>query len=295
MGQLGDTINISAASIPEAYEKLLIAFSEERRKQPEKIVVASAEIADPFNQPRHHREWRDIGGLAEFAYGVIHGTQDHLNLWPCTYHQRLFEYPLPSGGRLNKIEKMIKELSGGSREAKEITLVNQIDSQAKGIFPLYRLDLELKEKDGTEFLDLRTNWTRRDLIRSFGPGVIAFTILQRNIVRELSKRTGRNIGVGAYCDDSEELYVEESQEDEFRRVLERIKIGSLASRTYTLKEVAPFLLNDRPNDSGIETMLQRDFFSMPPAIREKLMREVQNLQEGLERAERGEDDGRYLV
>ncbi len=82
----------------------------------------------------------------------------------------------------------------------------------------------------------------------------AFTALQTELAREISQRTGSEIGVGQYMHFVDSFHIYGSYFDEFKGFLESLKKRSFEERTFYTEDVQWIIDEARQNiESSLET------------------------------------------
>jgi len=184
------------------------------------------EVKNPFNQPRY-----PIASCCEIGAYIaeIMGVKDHLVVsfdvlkkdlsqgkelsaieWPYTYHQRLFNYPLSDGSRVNQMSTLLDRLAEGpiSRRAVATTRVPEVDSHLKEDLPcLGEIQLRCTNEEDEMYLHMNTRWRSRDLFKAWTDNVVGLTFMQRVLAVKLGEKLGRKVNVGSYSDFSYSLHV----------------------------------------------------------------------------------------
>jgi len=235
------SIYVKADSVPEGFYKAMKGVfkngydlrTEYDRKinnqfidPPSKDARASIEINDPWKEPRFPlTSWCEIG-----AYIVeMLGAKDHLVVpidrlakaikgeeldakqWPYTYHQRLSNYPLPNGKKINQIDICLDRLAKSpiTRRAVMQTGVPYIDSYLKEDLPCLR-EIQLRAIENAEgelVLGMAALWRSRDLFKAWCDNVIGITNLQRYFAQQLEKKIERPVIVGNYFEVNWSLHI----------------------------------------------------------------------------------------
>ena len=229
-------ISITAACLPEAWEKAVLAVWEQGfdvktqydkpEDPPSKDATVMITVTDPFGEPRIHKNFP--GGpeeLEAYRQEVVHGIHDHwvdpaAGKWTYTYHERLFAYcpvenlrdantPKPFGA-VNQIQYVVDCLAraGRSRRAQAITWMPTADPQTDDPPCLQRIWCRLvADEAGRLTLNMNTHWRSRDLYKAWFMNVYALTELQRLMAEEISKKRGVPVRVGRYVDISDSLHI----------------------------------------------------------------------------------------
>jgi len=257
-------ISITANCLPEAWEKAVLAVWDkglEVRTQydkpedpPSKDATVVITVADPFNEPRIHKNFP--GGpeeLESYRLEVVSGIHDHwidpaAGKWTYTYHERLFLYcpvedirnaesPKPFR-KVDQIQYIIDYLSraGYSRRAQAITWMPTADPQTDDPPCLQRIWCRLvrhrQSKAGRLSLNMNTHWRSRDLYKAWFMNVYALTDLQRIIAGGIAKNRGEPVSVGRYVDISDSLHIYGSYFDEVAPEIEKMRQSPFTKRAW---------------------------------------------------------------
>ncbi|MBN1816146.1 MAG: hypothetical protein JW828_02225 [Sedimentisphaerales bacterium] len=254
------TIAITADCLPQAWEQAVLAVWDngvEVRTQydkpddpPSKDATVMITVADPFNEPRIHKNFP--GGpeeLEAYRQEVVNGIHDHwidpvAGKWTYTYHERLFSYcptedlrnpdsPKPFAA-IDQIGYIIDNLSraGHSRRAQAITWMPTADPTTNDPPCLQRIWCRLID-DGSEWvLNMNTHWRSRDLYKAWFMNVYALTDLQRTIADAISARTDKPVRVGRYVDISDSLHIYGSYFRDAEKEVEKMRTSSYTSRAW---------------------------------------------------------------
>jgi thymidylate synthase len=257
-------ISIAADCLPEAWEKAVLAVWDEGlevRTQydkpgdpPSKDATVIVTIADPFGEPRIHKNFP--GGPVEleaYRQEVVDGIHDHwidpaAGKWTYTYHERLFAYCPPANIReadspkpfkkVDQIQYIVDCLSraGHSRRAQAITWMPTADPGTEHPPCLQRVWCRLvrqgRNEAGELSLNMNTHWRSRDLYKAWFMNVYALTDVQRIIAEQISERTGQPVRVGRYVDVSDSLHIYGSYFDEVGPEIEKMRNTSFRERSW---------------------------------------------------------------
>ena len=254
-------IAITATSLPEAWEKAVIAVWDngiEIKTQydkpsdpPSKDATVMVTVNDPLAEPRIHKNFP--GGpeeLESYRQEVVSGIHDHwidpvAGKWTYTYHERLFgscpvedlrnpDSPKPLTA-INQVQYMIDALAQTShtRRAQAITWMPTADPKTDDPPCLQRIWCRLIE-DGCDnlTLNMNTHWRSRDLYKAWYMNVYALTDLQRIIADEISKKIGRAVSVGRYVDISDSLHIYGSYFVSAEKEVAKMKASSFTDRAW---------------------------------------------------------------
>ena len=256
-------LNVSGQSLPEAWEKALLAVWEQGvdveteydrpEDSPSRDATVIVEVRDPFSEPRIHKNFP--GGPQEleiYRQEVVEGIHDHwidptAGKWTYTYSDRLFNYTVsdelknPNGARpfapVNQIEYLIEKLveQPFSRRAQAITWMPTTDPKTDDSPCLQRVWARILPDEGLRpggstdpaggelVLSLNAHWRSRDLYKAWFMNVYALTDLQRIIAEEVSRRLVRKVKVGRYVDISDSLHLYGAYFDEIEPELRKMK------------------------------------------------------------------------
>jgi len=254
-------ISITADCLPEAWEKAVLAVWDrglEVRTQydkpddpPSKDATVMVAIADPFNEPRIHKNFP--GGpeeLESYRQEVVAGIHDHwidpvAGKWTYTYHERLFAFnpvedirnadsPKPFS-KVDQIQYIIDCLSkaGHSRRAQAITWMPTADPDTDDPPCLQRIWCRLvANQAGDLSLNMNTHWRSRDLYKAWFMNVYALTDLQKKIAEGISEKIGQPVTVGRYVDISDSLHIYGSYFNEAAGEVEKMRQTPFTDRAW---------------------------------------------------------------
>lgn len=252
------TIFVTAASLPEAWEKALLnvwengvqARTEYDRKDargnyidpPSRDSTVVVEVSDPFREPRIHKNIpTGPEELEVYRQEVLCGIHDHWVdpsdplKWTYTYHGRLFRYTPTEDLRnpaartlaaVNQMEVLLEKLTKVpfTRRAQATTWMPNADPQTDDPPCLQRLWCRLiAAEDGQYLLNMNTHWRSRDGYKAWFMNAFAMTELQRFLADEISERTGRPVSVGRYVDISDSFHLNGSYFGEIEPEIAKMK------------------------------------------------------------------------
>jgi len=195
-------------------------------------VLAVIHVTEPFAEPRIHRAFPGgLDDLEKYRDEVVLGVHDHWidpasGKWQYTYHQRLFEYELPTGQKINQIEQVVLKLkqAGHTRRAQAVTWQAWKDIGIDDPACLQRLWFRIE--DGR--LNLVAHMRSNDAFKASFMNMFAFTELQRLVAEQVGVPPGEYVHVA----DSFHIYGSYFEEFEgFVRTLERRKPEDLCYTT----------------------------------------------------------------
>jgi len=255
------TINIQAKTLPEAWEKTVIAVwdngldiktqYDKKDDPPSKDATVMITVDNPFAEPRIHKNFP--GGpeeLESYNQEVLSGIHNHWidpenKKWTYTYNERLFAYspcedldnsksPRPFI-KVDQIEYIVDNLANSnySRRAQGITWQPTCDPKTYDPPCLQRLWCRMPEdEDGNLVLNMNSHWRSRDLFKAWFMNAYAITNLQKRIADSISKKIGREVKVGRYVDISDSLHLYGSYTDEIIVEVDKMKNTPIDSRIW---------------------------------------------------------------
>jgi len=246
------TINIVGKTLPEAWEKAVIAVYEQGldiktqydkpEDPPSKDATVMITVEDPFAEPRIHKNFS--GGpeeLASYNGEVLDGIHNHWidpenGKWTYTYNERLFKYsptedlkdsksPRPFED-VDQIQYIIDNLASSnySRRAQGITWQPTCDPKTYDPPCLQRLWCRMPEaNDGVLVLNMNSHWRSRDLYRAWFMNSYAMTNLQKRMANKIEKKLGREVRVGRYVDISDSLHLYGSYIEDIKPEIDKMR------------------------------------------------------------------------
>ncbi len=270
-------LTIYANCLPEAWEKAVLAVwdhgvdikteYDKPGDPPSKDATVIVVVADPFAEPRIHRNFP--GGpeeLETYRQEVCEGIHDHwidpaAGKWTYTYHERLFSYcptedlrdrrsPKPFQA-VNQIEHLVEKCCETffTRRAQAITWMPTADPITADPPCLQRLWFRiLLDSLGLPVLNLNSHWRSRDLYKAWFMNVYALTYLQRIVAEAVSERLEREVKVGRYVDISDSLHIYGSYFSEVRSEIEKMRDGDYLSRSWSTDHPAFQMLTEEARE-----------------------------------------------
>ena len=255
------TISIYEKSLPEAWEKAVLAVWEQgldiktqydKKEDPSsKDATVIITVENPLNEPRIHKNFP--GGpeeLESYNQEVLDGIHNHWidpenGKWTYTYNERLFKYtptedlsdaksPRPFK-IVDQIKYIIDNLSNSnySRRAQGITWQPTCDPKTYDPPCLQRLWARMPEdENGVLVLNMNSHWRSRDLYRAWFMNAYAITNLQSKIADAISVKTGREVKVGRYVDISDSLHLYGSYLNDIQPEIEKMKNIPINNRVW---------------------------------------------------------------
>jgi len=270
-------ISITAGSLPEAWEKAVLAVWDEGVEvktqydkptdPPSKDATVMVTVAEPFAEPRIHKNFP--GGPEElevYRQEVVDGIHDHWidpagGKWTYTYHERLFSYcpvenirdaksPKPFSA-VDQIQFIVDALANvnHTRRAQAITWMPTADTNTDDPPCLQRVWCRLICDEQGEFsLAMNTHWRSRDLYKAWFMNVYALTELQRIIAERISEKINKQVSVGRYVDISDSLHIYGSYFDDVSKEVEKMRKSSFAERAWESTHPAFELMTNEAKD-----------------------------------------------
>jgi len=175
--------------------------------------------------------------------------------WEYTYHERLFRYTVPgTTGRedvvVDQIAKVVEGLAHSpiSRRCQAITWKVWEDTGIHDPACLQSLWFRvLPDEEGIWRLNLNVRFRSRDAYDAAFMNCFALIQLQERTARQLAEKTGREVRLGRYLDESDSYHIYGSKLRDFEdRFLKQVMSRSLEQRTWTRAFAEPFFTEARP-------------------------------------------------
>ena len=220
-------IKIEGKGIAEAWERSLLELWEwgvnikteyDSPNDPlSKDATMIMVIDEPFSEPRIHLGFPGgVEDLEKYRQEIVFGVHDHWinpeeGKWTYTYHERLFNYHLPtnSPAPVDQVKYIIEKLSSTlySRRAQANTWIPFYDPHIYDPPCLQRIWCRIFEEGGNFYLAMNTHWRSRDAYRAAFMNLFGMTELQRYIADEISKKVGKDVKVGQHVDISDSYHI----------------------------------------------------------------------------------------
>jgi thymidylate synthase len=259
------SIHIIAESLPEAWQQAVLKCWEVGDSFPtehdhdgdpnSKDVVATIHVKHPFQEPRIHRAFPGgLDDLEKYRSEVLFGVHDYFmddktnaERWQYTYHERLFEYKVPTeGGRLvssrnktiNQIDKCVDLLkrNGHTRRAQAVTWQAWNDLGIGDPTCLQRLWFRVQREDGKDKLNMVIHMRSNDAYKAAYMNMHAFTELQKLIADEVG------VPVGEYMHIADSFHIYGSYFDEFQGFLNMTSKRDPEDLVYNTQDMLPFFV-----------------------------------------------------
>jgi thymidylate synthase len=256
--------------ITRAWENSLVKLYEEgcdistqydkATDPPSKDATMLITVTDPLKEPMIHRDMP--GGfedLQEYVMEVCEGIKDHWvrdtadesdTRWEYTYHQRLFQYTVPTLAQpIDQIELLCQQLAKTSftRRAQAVTWKVWEDAECYDPACLQSIWCRIIEQEGTPRLSMNVRFRSNDAYKAAFMNIFALVQLQQQIARRVAELSGRTVELGRYCHLADSYHIYGSNMAEFQaRFLGAIKNRDFAGRTMRYADVKPLMDEARP-------------------------------------------------
>ncbi|MCK4602392.1 MAG: hypothetical protein KAU28_07985 [Phycisphaerae bacterium] len=216
-------------------------------------------VHEPLCEPMIHLDFP--GGfeeLEEYVMEVCEGIKDHLvkdpddetdTRWEYTYHQRLFEYSVPTLEPIDQIEAIAVRLSRTpySRRAQAITWKVWEDSTCYDPSCLQSLWCRVTPENGRNMLNMNVRIRSNDAYKAAFMNIYAWVRLQELIAARISELAGKKIYVGRYAHMADSYHIYGSNLEEFEaRFLGAIKRRTFEQRSIRYEDVKHMMDAARP-------------------------------------------------
>lgn len=270
------SVHIVEDLLPVAWEKAVMACWEQGECFPTQYdkpndpnsrdVIATIHVRKPFADPRIHRAFPGgLDDLEKYRSEVLYGVHDHWinpakGMWEYTYHERLFDYRVPGGGKdggvrhIDQIEECISQLKtcGFTRRAQAVTWQAWNDLGISDPACLQRLWFRVQDGRLNMVVHMRSN----DAFKAAFMNMFAFTELQAMVAGRIGLEPGE------YCHIADSFHIYGSYFNEFEGFLNTVKSRTLEQKVYSMDFATPFFLE------GCETLLGEA--DMPEKCKEML-------------------------
>jgi len=253
------TLHIVEETLPVAWEKAVVACWDHGESFPTQYdkpndpnsrdVTAMIHVRNPFLEPRIHRAFPGgLEDLEKYRAEVLYGVHDHwinpsAGMWEYTYHERLFDYRVPSvdqAGKptvqhINQIDRCIRLLKecGFTRRAQAVTWQAWNDLGISDPACLQRLWFRVQNRKLNMVIHMRSN----DAFKAAFMNMYAFTELQHCIAQQLDLQPGE------YCHIADSFHVYGSYFAEFQGFLDNVRTRDWDAKVYTTQFAAPFFVD----------------------------------------------------
>jgi len=244
-------LNRSGCSIRTQYDKPGDPLSKD--------ATMTITVHNPLQEPMIHKDFP--GGptdLQEYVMEVCEGIKDHLvrdprdpsdTRWEYTYHQRLFNYEVPSLGAVDQIEILARKLADAphTRRAQAITWKVWEDNDCYDPACLQSVWCRILDLEGEPVLSMNVRFRSNDAYKAAFMNMFALVRLQEKIAARVSELSGRKVRVGRYCHMADSYHIYGSYFREFEgRFLGALVKRTFEQRTMRFEDVREMMAEARP-------------------------------------------------
>ncbi len=271
------SVHIIEQSLPAAWEQAVIACWEQGESFPTEYdhdgdpnsrdVSVLIHVTKPFDEPRIHRAFPGgLDDLEKYRSEVLFGVHNHwvdpaAGKWEYTYHERIFEYKVPSLGLFDQIQAAIEKLKEVpyTRRAQAVTWQVWNDMTIHDPSCLQRLWFRIADNKLHMNVHMRSN----DAFKAAFMNMYAFTELQRVMAAEIG------VDPGEYMHIADSFHIYGSYFADFEGFQKCIAGRAPEDRVYNTDECLPFFLQ------GCDTLLgEEDMPADKKALVEKRKAEL---------------------
>ena len=190
---------------------------------------------------------------------VCEGIKDHCvrdpndpndTRWEYTYHQRLFQYEVPTRAPTDQIEHICRQLADAphTRRAQAITWKVWEDNYCYDPACLQSIWCRLLQDDnGDWYLNTNIRFRSNDAYKAAFMNMFAFIHLQLRIANKITERTGKKIMLGRYVHQADSYHIYGSYFKEFNeRFLKALNTRSFEQRTFRYEDVREMMEQSIP-------------------------------------------------
>jgi thymidylate synthase len=231
-------------------------------------------ISDPLSEPVIHRAFPGgLDALEEYRQEVLDGVKDHWcrnpddpedQRWEYTYHERIFNYRLPGSDKgVDQIAAAVEGLAKNPHSRRQQAVIWKVWEDTGIHDPACMQSLwfrMLEDEEGKWRLNLNVRFRSRDAYDAAFMNCFALVHLMDRTAKTIAEKTGREVLLGRYVDESDSYHVYGSRLDDFEnRFLKLVESRPLEERTWTLEFAEPIFEEARPKIRGkIRQHDQRD-------------------------------------
>ncbi|RPI61124.1 MAG: hypothetical protein EHM48_06130 [Planctomycetaceae bacterium] len=235
------SIYVCQESLPLAWEQSVIECWKQGESFPTEYdrpgdpnsrdVTALIHVTKPFDEPRIHRAFPGgLDDLERYRSEVIYGVHDHwidpaAGKWEYTYHERLFEYRLPTGQTFDQIAAAVEKLKSVpyTRRAQAVTWQVWNDMRIDDPACLQRMWFRIA--DGK--LHMNVHMRSNDAFKAAFMNMYGFTELQREMARQIG------VEPGEYMHIADSYHIYGSYFSDFEGFLKTVSTRPAEERVYT--------------------------------------------------------------
>ena len=226
---------------------------------PSKDATMIVTIHDPMAEPMIHRDFP--GGfeeLQEYVMEVCDGIKDHCvrnpddpadTRWEYTYHQRLFQYAVPTLAPIDQIEHVCRQLADTpyTRRAQAITWKVWEDNSCYDPACLQSIWCRIIFEKDRPLLNMNVRFRSNDAYKAAFMNMFALANLQSRIAARVSELSGKQIALGRYCHMADSFHIYGSNLAEFKaRFLGAIERRTFEQRTMRYEDVRDMMESAKP-------------------------------------------------
>ena len=262
-------LHVEGDCIARAWENSLIALHrhgcdlkteyDKPEDPPSKDATMTIVITDPLAEPMIHKDFP--GGpleLEEYVMEVCDGIKDHLvrdrndpkdTRWEYTYHQRLFQYEVPSLKPFDQIEIACQKLAKTphTRRAQAITWKVWEDNDCYDPACMQSIWCRILEEEGVPVLSMNVRFRSNDAYKAAFMNIFALVQLQQRMAARISELSGRQVQVGRYVHLADSYHIYGSYFREFEgRFLGALEKRTFEQRTLAYADVKDMMEEARP-------------------------------------------------
>ena len=271
------SVHIIEESLPAAWEQAVTACWEQGESFPTEYdhdgdpnsrdVSVLIHVTKPFDEPRIHRAFPGgLDDLEKYRSEVLFGVHDHwvdpaAGKWEYTYHERIFEYKVPSLGIFDQIKASVEKLKAVpyTRRAQAVTWQVWNDMTIHDPSCLQRLWFRIAD----DKLHMNVHMRSNDAFKAAFMNMYAFTELQRVMAAEIG------VAPGEYMHIADSFHIYGSYFEDFEGFRKCIANREPEDRVYNTEECLPFFLQ------GCDTLLgEEDMPEEKKALVEKRKAEL---------------------
>jgi len=196
--------------------------------------------------------------LQEYVMEVCEWIKDHLvrdpddetdTRWEYTYHQRLFDYRVPSLDGTDQIEHLCRRLAETphTRRAQAITWKVWEDTECYDPACLQSIWCRISDQGGRRVLSMNVRFRSNDAYKAAFMNIFALVQLQRQIAGRIEELSAVPVGLGRYCHMADSFHIYGSNLAEFEaRFLGAIEKRTFEQRTMRYEDVREIMEAARP-------------------------------------------------
>ena len=262
-------LHVEGDCIARAWENSLIALHrhgcdlkteyDKPEDPPSKDATMTIVITDPLAEPMIHKDFP--GGpleLEEYVMEGCDGIKDHLvrdrndpkdTRWEYTYHQRLFQYEVPSLKPFDQIEIACQKLAKTphTRRAQAITWKVWEDNDCYDPACMQSIWCRILEEEGVPVLSMNVRFRSNDAYKAAFMNIFALVQLQQRMAARISELSGRQVQVGRYVHMADSYHIYGSYFREFEgRFLGALEKRTFEQRTLAYADVKDMMEEARP-------------------------------------------------